>query len=122
VASAKENGNFCEDYAKRIIPGLEWIDGTYDALLDGHIPVDVKGCEAWIGRSDRDGKRRAGQIKLRYDQNKEIAEGHGLYFCIVHIGQLVVDYFFVRAEMIDYPNDVRKSVTWTTMRDIAEAC
>jgi len=113
---ASDNGKFCEDYAKRMIPGLEWVGGLCDALWNGH-PVDIKGCEAWYSREDRGGKRRAGRVTLEPEQKAEMEKGDGLYFVVVHIGELVINSFFVPAVRV--PNS--KQVSWTSMRSFAEA-
>ena len=113
---ASDNGKFCEDYAQRSIPGLKWVGGLYDALWNGH-PVDIKGCEAWYSREDRGGKRRAGRVTLEPEQKAEMEKGEGLYFVVVHIGELVINSFFVPAVRV--PNS--KQVSWTSMRSLAEA-
>ena len=116
---ACENGHFCEDYAKRVVPGLEWEGGLCDARLNG-VPVDVKGCEAWYPRRDKpNADKRAGMFTLDYYQQKEIERENGFYFCIVHIGELVVKSFFVQACRIDYHRHAQKQVSWTTMQRLA---
>ncbi len=112
---ACENGHFCEEYARRMIPGLEWVGGKYDALLNG-VPLDVKGCEAWVFRAERVSKRRAGRVTLGRDQKRELEENNGLYFCVVHIGELIIDSFLVPAVKVPEV----EQVTWTTMQKLAE--
>lgn len=119
---ASLNGQFCEEFAIRNVPGLEWVGGLFDATWNGK-PVDVKGCEAWYSRSDRVGQRRAGQVTLEQNQDSEIKKLDGLYFCVVHIGQLVVDSFFVPAVKIEFHSGSTKRVSWPTMQKISsEAC
>ena len=120
---AAENGYFCEEYAKRMIPGnLEWIDGTCDALWNGK-KVDVKGCEAWYPRKDKpNATRRKGMFTLDFEQHAELEKEHGFYYCVVHIGELVVKSFFIPACKIDFQNHAQKRIAWTTMQKLAEAC
>jgi len=116
---ASLNGQFCEDYVKRNVPGIEWVGDTYDAMWNGK-PVDVKGCEAWYDRHDLpNATRRAGRVTLEPEQKSEIEKGDGFYLCVVHIGELVIKSFFVPAVKVP---DV-KQLSWTTMQKIAsEAC
>ena len=118
---ASENGYFCEDFARRNLPGkLEWINGTCDAEWNGK-KVDVKGCEAWCYRSDKPhATRRKGRFALDSAQHEELENGDGFYFCVVHIGELVVKSFLVPACNIDFQNQTQKRVTWTTMQRFAE--
>ena len=44
-------------------------------------------------------------------------KGDGFYFVVVHIGELVINSFFVPAVRV--PNS--KQVSWTSMRSLAEA-
>lgn len=116
-SKASLNGQFCEEYAKRMIPGLQWVGGVYDAEWNG-TPVDIKGCEAWYTRVERNGKRRSGRVTLDPAQKRELESGNGYYFCVVHIGELVINSFFVPAGNV--PDS--RQVSWTTMQRLAEAC
>lgn len=114
---AIENGQFCEEYAKRQLPGLKWVGGIYDAIFNG-LPVDIKSCEAYYSRIDRRSKRRSGMITLNEDQNKEI--GNGAYFCVVHCGELVIKSFFVPVANVEFDKPL-KQLAWTTMQKLAVA-
>ncbi|MDD3175945.1 MAG: hypothetical protein PHU51_05700 [Candidatus Nanoarchaeia archaeon] len=113
--AAHRNGEFCEKYAREVIPGLEWKNGIYDALLNG-VPLDVKSCQAWYKRLNHPtSTRKAGMVTLYPEQDAELKEHHGLYFCIVHFGELVVKSFFVPAEKV--PD--RRQISWTTLQKLA---
>lgn len=114
---AVENGQFCEDYAKRQLPGLKWVDGIYDAVFNG-LPIDIKGCEVYYSRGDRGSKRRSGMVMLNEGQNREI--GNGWYFIVVHYGELVVKSFFVQASKVEFDKPL-KQLAWTTMQKLAVA-
>jgi|GEM_PF-3282508 len=113
--AAHRNGKFCEGYAREVIPGLEWVNGIYDALLNG-VPLDVKSCQAWYERPNRPtSPRKAGMVTLYPEQDTELKAKHGMYFCIVHFGELVVKSFFVPADKVPE----RKQISWTTLQKLA---
>lgn len=113
---AVENGQFCEEYAKRLIPGLEWVGGIYDAILNG-VPVDVKGCEAWYSINDNlYSGRRAGRVTLDSEQDAELKEKGGIYLCVVHFGEIVVNSFFVPAGKVKF----QRQYSWKAFHKFAE--
>lgn len=113
---ASLNGRFCEEFAKRTVLGLEWVGKTCDFVV-GDMPGDVKGCEAWYPRYDMpNAVRKAGMMTLEPGQDAELKAKNGVYFCVVHIGELVIKSFFVPA--VKVPS--RKQISWTTMQKLAE--
>lgn len=116
---ACENGHFCEEYVKKIFPEIEWVGGTYDAVLNS-IPVDVKGCEAWYARNDTRTLKRAGRVTLDSVQDAELKKLKGGYFCVVHFSDLIVNSFFVPAVRVEFSGSGKRQVSWTTIQKLAE--
>ena len=114
--AASQNGAFCEDYAKRRLPGIEWIGGLCDAQF-GSRPIDVKGCEVWYSREDKPNAiRRAGRFTLIEEQHNELMSKGGFYFFIIHVGELVIKSFLVPASKIPF----HRQVSWTSVKRFAE--
>lgn len=112
---ASQNGLFCEEYAKRMFPGLVWKDELCDAEY-GNVPVDIKGCEAWYARNDMpNATRRAGRFTLLEEQHAELMEKGGFYLFIIHIGELIVKSILVSASKIPF----HRQVSWPTVQRLA---
>lgn len=114
--TASQNGLFCEEYVRRMFPGLVWKGELCDAQY-GNIPVDVKGCEAWYSREDKPhATKRAGRFTLIEEQHAELIAKNGFYLFVVHIGELIVKSILVSASKISF----HKQVSWTTVLKLAE--
>jgi hypothetical protein len=113
---ASDNGKFCEEFARRLLPSLEWIGGVYDAEING-VPLDVKGCEAWYPvKNNPYSDKRAGRVTLDIEQDTELKDKNGIYLCIVHFGEIVVNSFFVPAEKVKF----QKQYSWKAFHKFAE--
>lgn len=114
---ASRNGFFWEEYAQRMLPGIQWVGGLYDATFNGR-PVDIKSCEAWYKRYDVPNvHRRAGRFTLDADQDAKLKAEGGAYFFVIHIGELVVNSFLLPASKVQFC----QQVAWTTLLKVAGA-
>ncbi|MFZ2499572.1 hypothetical protein [Methanosarcina sp.] len=111
--TASQNGNMIEELARKMFPGLNFLNGQFDAELEGRF-LEVKSCQAHIvDNSHPISHMRTGRFVFTAEQHQALLEQNGEYLFIVHVNGNPLITFKTPASSVSLSSfSGNKSVVW----------
>lgn len=115
-ARASRNGEAIEEYVRRLLPDIHFLDGLFDAELDG-TPLEVKSCQMTVtDNSHKNTRKRSGRFLFVSTQHNALQKAGGEYLFIVHEEGTPKISFRAAAEKLGLPDfSGCKSVAWRSV-------
>ncbi len=112
---ASRNGKAFEEYVKRLLPDITFLNGQFDAVLNG-IPLEIKSCQATITDHSHNNTQRSGRFVFQAEQHEALQKAGGAYLFIVHVEEEPLLSFREVAEDVGLPEfSGIKSVAWRSV-------
>lgn len=118
---AKNNGEWGENVAEPILKNyFGWVKKInetvdfYDEIMK--IPIEVKTCQEFIQRQDKDGELRHGRFTFEKEQHKYLLAQEGYYLFIVRSGDLVLRSRLIKAEdVFTWMSNFKRQLAWVML-------
>ncbi len=112
---ASRNGKAIEEYVRRLLPDIIFLNGQFDAVYHG-VPLEIKSCQATVTDHSHQNSLRSGRFVFAAEQHEALLKSGGEYLFIVHMEADPLLSFREVAEDIGLPEfSGVKSVAWRSV-------